>query len=429
MPLVIGRGKSRKRVYRNPRSLNPEPDVPSLDEIIRQNQQKIQQAIQDAYKQYQPKNIPTFDPAYYMPQNTLDDIRRIQNQTFQPNQEYLQRRAQRQANLLTNPQIEALRKRIQTLKSLMPKTKQRVNQYYQETQQGIRDNASQAITAIIEQIQNRGGLRPGVYQAVNQQVQQNAAQPSNRVEQRRQLVLENLLSQLETQKNNAAQALDMLEDRKSALTEMQYNALVDAAREQFNQARQAQLNILMQIAGMEQSARQTAADLAVNRVLNYNQIMQDLLQQRLQNVQSLQEQLEKQSQEQYIENIQRWQDFLLGSNVQTAEDALRLLRENREDIESSVGIEGFLELQQMIEDLEPGWRNPNYVPPYLPVSGVKNPRQNTTYISPSVANPIISILRASQLAPRMEEITNFTTDNSRTIQDVLDFLLGPLYDQ
>jgi len=346
------------------RSRSTRPNTPSLSSInsraIATYQEEVQRAYQNALKRMVP--IPTFSASYFLPQDILKQINQISKQSPKINTKQLMQVAQTTISLLTNPQIEALRSQINELKKLQPQMKEQINKNYSQAQTQVAQNTQNVIQQILQNIDQEGGLRSGVATAVMANAIQNV-QPTVRVmEQNRKLDLNSVLGLLRTQQQNAQDLLSTIEKNKKNMTQAQYNALRDQAIQQWRQAQQQQLQFLNTLANMETAARQSAANLAQQKALDTNELINQLLQNQLAALQSNQQNfLETYLPQLRQENLNRWMDYI--SSSRTAAEAMRRLQENRQAIIDSTGQEGFEQLYQYIKKFEPDWVNPAYYTP------------------------------------------------------------------
>lgn len=375
MPLVID---ARGEQVANPSyPKKQKPDLPSLEQSRQKASRTVNQARQRALSSYKPVEVPTFSANYYMPQSTLNRINAILNQDPQLKKKQLKKRAKTNVNLLTNPQIETLREQINELKKLRPEIRQQITQNYGEAQHQLSQNTQNLIAQILETVRAEDGLRPGVATAVSHRAQQADNPLSDVLEENRQLDIATILENLNVQKENAQNLLRTIRKNKDDMTKVRYNELKDQATEQWRQAQQAQLKFLRSIADVESSARQTAADIAQNRAIAQNELMEQVLQTRLGSLDSLQENLMRQLDQQYNAALNQWLDYLTGPSVPSATGAMNLLQRHRAEIEEDLGVEGFMALHEELSNYNPGWQNPNYRPP-TGTSGVSNPRAQRT---------------------------------------------------
>ena len=355
---------SRSRSRSRSTSRSTRPNTPSLSSInsraISTYQEEVQKAYQNALKRMVP--IPTFSASYFLPQDILKQIKQISKQSPKINTKQLMQVAQTTISLLTNPQIEALRSQINELKKLQPQMKEQINKNYSQAQTQVAQNTQNVIQQILQNIDQEGGLRSGVATAVMANAIQNV-QPTVRVmEQNRKLDLNSVLGLLRTQQQNAQDLLRTIEKNKKNMTKAQYNALRDRAIQQWRQAQQQQLQFLNALADMETMARQSAANLAQQKALDTNELINQLLQNQLAALQSNQKNfLETYLPQLRQENLNRWMDYI--SSSRTAAEAMRRLQENRQAIIDSTGQEGFEQLYQYISKFEPDWVNPAYYTP------------------------------------------------------------------
>src|SRR5690606_13122644 len=109
------------------------PKTPTLQDLQKEQQKQLEQAFKDYFGglQYQTPTYtppPTFSASYYMPTNMLNQMRRIAQAQPQVDQQQLRQIAEQQVGLLTNPQIEALRRQIAELKNLIPQEQRAIQQ-------------------------------------------------------------------------------------------------------------------------------------------------------------------------------------------------------------------------------------------------------------------------------------------------------------
>src|SRR5690606_31684551 len=113
------------------------PSVPSLSELQRQTQQRLQEAFEDYVggltqqfrtPQYTPP--PTFSASYFMPTNILNQMRQTLRAQPQVDRAQLRQTAQEQVKLLTTPQTESLRQQINQLRTMIPEERQALQQIY-----------------------------------------------------------------------------------------------------------------------------------------------------------------------------------------------------------------------------------------------------------------------------------------------------------
>ena len=172
------------------------------------------------------------------------------------------------------------------------------------------------------------------------------------------------------------------------MTKENFNALRDQAIQRWRVAQQQQLQFLQGIAAIEAGARSNAARFqqeaaaAYNQYQQqsaeqYNQFMQQMIDQQLQSLPDFASMVEAQ----YQDNLNRWLNFLTGPDVRTAGEAMRRLQSNRDNVISSLGYQGYRELQRTINEMLAGGINPNYRPPYTivnPGASSRNSRQTTS---------------------------------------------------
>lgn len=390
------------------RSRSTRPNTPSLSSInsraVTTYQEEVQRAYQNALKRMVP--IPTFSASYFLPQDILKQIKQISKQSPKINTKQLMQVAQTTISLLTNPQIEALRSQINELKKLQPQMKEQINKNYSQAQTQVAQNTQNVIQQILQNIDQEGGLRSGVATAVMANAIQNV-QPTVRVmEQNRKLDLNSVLGLLRTQQKNAQDLLSTIEKNKKNMTQAQYNALRDRAIQQWRQAQQQQLQFLNALADMETMARQSAANLAQQKALDTNELINQLLQNQLAALQSNQQNfLETYLPQLRQENLNRWMDYI--SSSRTAAEAMRRLQENRQAIIDSTGQEGFEQLYQYISKFEPDWVNPAY---YTPPSVSTTSRSSSkSSKSTSLGSRVSNLLRNLVLSSPSLNFENLLT--------------------
>lgn len=369
------------------------PRTPSLNEARRNADQALQSAYQSIVSQFQPRvpnfrEIPTFSADYYMPKNTLSQINRLLNASPTYNERQLRQQAQTQTNLLTNPQIETLRQQINAFKSLIPRTQESLQRAYIDASQRVRQGTQDLVTQAVQEAQRQGGLRAGVIEELQRRAYETARPIFSALEADRQANIAQIIGALETEKQNAQNLLDTIEANRGNMTKENFNALRDQAIQRWRVAQQQQLQFLQGIAAIEAGARSNAARFqqeaaaAYNQYQQqsaeqYNQFMQQMIDQQLQSLPDFASMVEAQ----YQDNLNRWLNFLTGPDVRTAGEAMRRLQNNRNNIISSIGMEGYRELQRGVNEMLAGGVNPNYRPPYTivnPGASSRNSRQTTS---------------------------------------------------
>lgn len=307
---------------------------------------------------FQPKPIPTFSMKDFMPTDTLKQMERILSASPKVNEKQLQQRARTQTELLTNPQIEALRNQINAFKSLIPKAVRDIDSAYAasrgQAERSVQDVLKEAVQAAQSQ---PGGMRSGVATELSAQAQRDASPLLRALFTDYENTKSQVIGTLESQKSEAENLLKSIQNNRKNMTKANYNALRDQAIKQFRQAQQAQQRFLQGIAQIESGARQSAASYQQESAAAYNQFMQQMAQQQA-------ELAQQQMQELASSNLDSWTRFLTGTNVQNRSDALRLLNQYRPQIQSSVGQDGYQQLQKYINQLGASWMNPNYVAPF-----------------------------------------------------------------
>lgn len=297
--------------------------------------------------QFVPRQIPTFDASYFMPSDTLKQMENLLNAEPNINEEQLKQRAQTQTELYTNPQIEALRQQINAFKSLIPQARQEMESAYSESREQAVRSVQDVLREAIQAAQAQpGGLRSGVATELAAQTRRDASPLLQALHTDYVNTRDQVMSMLEAQQNEAQNLLRAIEENRENMTKANYDALRDQAIQQFRQAQQAQQQFMQGIAQIEAGARQSAASYQQESAAAYNEFMQQMIQEQQQNLAA--------------SNMDAWIRYLTGSNVQNRNDALRLLEQNRSQIQSSVGVEGFNQLRDYINNLGATWVNPNY---------------------------------------------------------------------
>ena len=353
------------------------PKTPTLQDLQKEQQKQLEQAFKDYFggMQYQTPTYtppPTFSASYYMPTNMLNQMRRVAQAQPQVDQQQLRQIAEQQVGLLTNPQIEALRRQIAELKNLIPQEQRAIQQAYNQATANLSRGVSDVLASILDQIQRQeGGLRPGVYEAVTAQLREAAQPLFEQLGAEQQYAINSVIGALEVEKQNAQNLLQTILANRPNMTQAQYNALYDEAVNRFTAAQQAQLNILSSLLGLESQARQQAARLAQERVAArneyeaqraelYNRFIDQLIGLRRGEFQAFSELLGQEMKARQAENLEAWRDFLSGPSVPTPAAGLDLLRLLRDQIEASVGKEGYQELRRWLEEQPRNQINPQY---------------------------------------------------------------------
>ncbi|PWA11080.1 hypothetical protein DCC39_10300 [Pueribacillus theae] len=316
------------------------------------------------------RDIPTFDASYFMPNDTLKLINKLMNAKPNMNEKQLQERAKTQTELLTNPQIEALRSQINAFKSLIPQARKDIDSSYRDSQEQMVDSVNRTVREAIQEAQSQqGGIRSGVAVKLASQARQQAAPLTKAMHTDYVNTREQVLGALQMQQKEAQNLLKSIEKNKKNMTKENYNALKDQAVQQFRAAQQAQQQFLQGISQMESGARSNAARFqqesaaAYNQYQsqsteNYNRFMEQLFQQNMQQAQIDEANLAQ-------SNLSQWTNYLTGPSVENRSDALSLLQQNRGTIIDAIGQEGYNQLENYIKDLGPNWKNPNYSAPYI----------------------------------------------------------------
>lgn len=359
------------------------PSVPSLSELQRQTQQRLQEAFENYVggltqqfrtPQYTPP--PTFSASYFMPTNILNQMRQTLRAQPQVDRAQLRQTAQEQVNLLTTPQIEALRQQINQLRTMIPEERQALQQIYGRASSQLGQGVADIIAALVDQAQRQGGLRSGVYQALTDQAQQAAQPLFEQLGAAQEADIQQVIGTLEAEKQSAQNLLQALMENRGNMTEAQYNALYDQAVNRFRNAQAAQLQFLGQLANLESQARQQAATLAQSRADarnefeaamadQYNQFLQMLINARRGEYEAFAQQLAQEMQQRQAENLRAWRDYFSSAAMPTPAAALDHLRLLRNQVISSVGEEGYRELEDWLREQPARQINPNYTGPTI----------------------------------------------------------------
>ena len=325
--------------------------------------------------QFVPRQIPTFDASYFMPSDTLKQMENLLNAEPNINEEQLKQRAQTQTELYTNPQIETLRQQINAFKSLIPQARQEMESAYSESREQAVRSVQDVLREAIQAAQAQpGGLRSGVATELTAQASRDASPLLQALHTDYVNTRDQVMTMLEAQQNEAQNLLRAIEENRENMTKANYDALRDQAIQQFRQAQQAQQQFMQGIAQIEAGARQSAASYQQESAAAYNEFMQQMIQEQQQNLAA--------------SNMDAWIRYLTGSDVKNRNDALRLLEQNRSQIQSAVGVEGFNQLRDYINNLGATWVNPNYVAP--PSSGTSSSSSSSrSSTSSSGFRPII----------------------------------------
>ena len=314
---------------------------------------------------FQPRSIPTFSAKDFMPTDTLKQIESLLKAAPNINEKQLQQRAQTQTELYTNPQIEALRQQINAFKSLIPQARSEMESAYYESREQAEKSVQDVLREAIRAAQLQpGGIRSGVAAELAAQARRDASPLLRALHTDYVNTRDQIISMLEAQQNEAQNLLKAIENNRENMTKANYDMLRDQAIQQFRQAQQAQQRFLQGIAQIEAGARQSAAAYQQESAAAYNQFMQQMLQEQQQNMAA--------------NNMNAWIQYL------NRNDALRLIEENKTQIQESVGIDGYNQLRNYINNLGATWINPNYIPPLSmrAGAGIVN-RTNTASLSVS----------------------------------------------
>src|SRR5690606_24361554 len=165
------------------------------------------------------------------------------------------------------------------------------------------------------------------------------------------------------------------------------------------------------VLAMESEARASSAALQQAQAQMYNEhqntlaaLNRDYLQRMtglgFDQLRMLQEQLSNQIATQRQQALLQWQDFLFGPQTRTPADAMKLLNQYRRQIEQTVGIDGFMELKNWLENQPPGLVNPRYVGPQNTSNAETTSNQNRQSGNAFV-NALFSLNPSAQLAGRV----------------------------